>query len=229
MEISASASASLACASRHADRGKLGGHAGRADLVDLVDDADRRVRIGDAQPAVEALQHLAVVDLDPDLRDRQAAQHVRDDQRQLGLVVRRAACRGRRCRCRPAGTRDSAPPAGAPRASTSGSDSAGTGTAACPRSPARSARTARSGRSAGQACCQRRRPRRPAAGAAGRPLWTSRLCAAVDPAARRRASPMARSRKARKSRRARSMIVCSIIRCGGNHSGKPEIAIVWYP
>jgi 3-hydroxyacyl-CoA dehydrogenase len=54
-----------------------------------------------------------------------------------------AACRGRPRRCRPGGTRGSAPPAAAPRATPSGSGSAGTGTAACRRSQARTGRTAR--------------------------------------------------------------------------------------
>ena len=43
----------------------------------------------DADAEVEALGDLAVVDLDDHLADRQLAEHLGDDQRHLGLEVRR--------------------------------------------------------------------------------------------------------------------------------------------
>ena len=223
-EISASASTALACASLAPAVSASSSATFAGPILSSLSTA-RSAASGSVEPdaPVEALADLAVVDLDPHRRDRQRAQRVADDQRATRPRSGPAGCPGRRCRCRPGGTRGSGPPAGARPARPSGSGSGGTGTAACRRSPARTGRTARSGRSAGRA--RRRRPA-PSGSAcsrrSSRPPWRSRPCAAAGRAARPRGSPAARSRTARTWRRIRSSTNCSIMRCGGGPLREPR-------
>ena len=60
----------------------------RPDLVELVDDAQRPDHVGQPDREVEALGDLPVVHLDDELAHREPAEHVRHDERHLGLEVR---------------------------------------------------------------------------------------------------------------------------------------------
>ena len=76
----------------HADTlGELGGNLLRADLVELVDDAqdlDEPARVN-ADGLVEALGHLAVGDVDADRRNRKGAERLMHDEGDLDVVVER--------------------------------------------------------------------------------------------------------------------------------------------
>ena len=91
---------------RRPDRGELeaaprllGGGAGvgheqvgdgvRGQLVELVDGADRGGDVGQAEPAVEALDQLAVVELEAQRRERQRVERVDHHPHHLDVVVER--------------------------------------------------------------------------------------------------------------------------------------------
>ena len=61
----------------------------RADFIELIENADGPHHIFDAHAAVEALQHLAIVDVHGHRPDVQALQDFVDDDRQLGIEVER--------------------------------------------------------------------------------------------------------------------------------------------
>ena len=79
----------MACSSVSAELGQRAGDPAGADLVELVDRAEHLARVVDAEPAVEPLGQPAVVGVHPDRRHRQRRQGFGDDDRELGLVVRR--------------------------------------------------------------------------------------------------------------------------------------------
>ena len=58
-------------------------------LVELVDRADGGGDVGDAEAAVEALDQLAVVDLDREVRQRQRVERLDDHPHHLDVVVER--------------------------------------------------------------------------------------------------------------------------------------------
>ena len=71
-------------------------------LVELVDDAHHAVDVGGADAGVEALDQLAVVDLEPHRRQRQRDQRLGHHPGDLDVVVEARVVAHRRRRCRPA-------------------------------------------------------------------------------------------------------------------------------
>ena len=171
-------------------------HLRRADLVELVHGAQCGLRVGSADPAVEALDQLAVVDLHRQRRNRQRSERVGDHSGDLDVVVERQRTRRRRVDVGldelavAALLRPLAPPAPLDLVALERE------VQRARRSPGRSGRTGRSGRSAARvgvppepgSACSRRRTYTPC---------RSRPCAAAGRAARRRGSRAGRSRTAR--------------------------------
>ncbi len=77
------------CGCQRGPRGEQLLDPGRTHFVNLVRDPDDAERVVDAQAAVEALQHLPIVDIDRPGGDVQAGQDLVDDPGELGVEVQR--------------------------------------------------------------------------------------------------------------------------------------------
>ena len=89
MRISARASTSRACSSSAPDSRSISATGPGPTAAEPVDDAQRAGHVGQPDPEEEALGDPAVVDLDAELPHRQPAERLGDDERHLGLEVRR--------------------------------------------------------------------------------------------------------------------------------------------
>ncbi len=85
--ISARARHDAVCSLGEPEVGELGGEGVGRHLVELVDDLHDRRRFLHAEAQVEALEHLAVADLQRQLRHRQAAERLGHDLRDLDVEV----------------------------------------------------------------------------------------------------------------------------------------------